>query len=97
MDYPLQRRKPTWRDSLYVEITINALAACALVIAVIPPLLAAFQSSVEFPAALRVSIREIVTTTARFVLLWGLPYVWMSFLAIEKMRLRTDGDTNRSW
>jgi hypothetical protein len=88
MDYPLPRRKPTWRDSLYLEITVNALAACVLVIVMIPLVLAAFQSAVGFPATLRVSVRDIVKTTVQFVLLWGLPYVWMSFLALEKARLR---------
>jgi hypothetical protein len=97
MDYPLQRRKPTWRDSLYFEITINSLAACAIVMVMIPLMLAAFQSAVGFPATLRVSVGDIIKTTVQFVLLWGLPYVWMSFLALEKARLRMNGGSGRDW
>lgn len=70
---------------------MDALAACAIVILVIPPVLGAFQLVVELPQTLRLSLWEVVKTTLQFVLLWGLPYVWISFLAIEKTRLRSSG------
>jgi hypothetical protein len=87
-DYPLQRRKPTWKDSLYFRITMDTLAACAIVILVVPPVLAVFQLVVELPQTLRLSLWEVLKTTLQLVLLWGLPYVWMSFFVIEKTRMR---------
>jgi len=84
MDYPLQRRKPTWKDSLYFRITVDTLAACAIVMVGVPPVLAAFQLMAGFTPTLRLPFGDIFTTTAQYVLLWGLPYVWMSFLAIER-------------
>jgi hypothetical protein len=88
MDYPLQRRKPTWKDSLYFTITVNALAACGIVIVAVPLVLIAVQSTADLPLTLRVSMWDVFKTTAQFVSLWGLPYLWMSFLAIERARMR---------
>ncbi len=40
---------------------------------------------------LRFSAWEVFKTTIQVVFLWGLPYLWISFLVIEKTRLRFGG------
>ena len=90
MDFPLPRRKPTWRDSPWWLATEQAMISGAIMMLVASPIVAYMTPKIMRLANLEVNALAIASDLAKGGLLM-MPYLWTYYFALERIaRQRRD-------
>ena len=90
MDFPLPRRKPTWRDSPWWQATEQSMISGAIMMLVASPIVAYMTPKVMRLANLEVDALAIAGDLAKGGLLM-MPYLWTYYFALERIaRQRRD-------
>ena len=90
MDFPLPRRKPTWRDSPWWLATEQSVISGAIMMLVASPIVAYMMPRIMRLANLQVDAYAIASDLAKGGLLM-MPYLWTYYFALERIaRQRRD-------
>jgi hypothetical protein len=90
MDFPLPRRKPTWRDSPWWLATEQSMISGAIMMLLASPIMAYMTPKIMRLANLEVDALAIASDFAKGGLLM-MPYLWTYYFALERIaRQRRD-------
>jgi hypothetical protein len=95
MDFPLPKRKPTWRDSTWWQATEQSVISGVLMTAVAFPLVIYLIPRIMGIAHLDMDLHGIAREVAEGGLLM-LPYLWLYFFALERIARHKHEDFSSS-
>jgi hypothetical protein len=84
MDLPLHRPPPTWRNSEFVSVTLEALGAYLIVLAITLPATLWMTIKLNLWQDLALDPRGLCAFVLKYSI-WVLPYTWCYFLALRRL------------
>jgi len=84
MDFPLPRRKSTWRDSTWWQATEQSLVSGVLMMVLAFPLIAYLAAQLMRLSHLELNLLGLVRDLAEGGLRM-MPYLWLYFFALERI------------